>query len=228
MKATHTGRLKSLREILSALDSSDTQIKFCLFIDCNQDKEIEFEQVNNVDYHFDLLGDIYSFRKEMLTDLREIKPEIEIPKTPFYVQLSKGCHDVPKSDINIHFINSYKWTGCERMYNFGTTVCPSFNYSQVAEKLNNGTWTICEAPEKVMIPWTDEDWKEWFLNDGKVIDNRGADDEDYTNVVYLMIHGLTPDDEDQFYYMGKGEWLSKETFLREFLDRHGNKFEKEA
>ena len=223
MKPTHVGRLKSFNELFKLDRSLWPNVITAGYIKDLAElmgKEIELDKKENhiKENHYGA-GDILIHRDWFL-DLREIKPEIEIPKGDFWVitktirytaKLSrdgKGGFDVLESPIG--------W------------IQDSFSEREVLIKLKQGTWEICDAPEKVIIPWSDEDWKEWFLNDGKVIDNRGADDEDYTNVVYLMIHGLTPDDEDQFYYMGEGEWLSKETFLREFLDRHGNKFEKEA
>ena len=211
MKATHRIKLKSAVEMIENHGNNSINPKYVLFLINHQNTVIE---VRKVDGYYENGG--YGFMEGSFTNLREIKPEIEIPETPFYVQLSKGCHDVPKSDTNIHFINSYKWEGCERMYNFGTTVCPSFNCSQVAEKLNNGTWTICDAPEKVMVPWSDEDWKEWFLNDG-IID---------FGTSLQRASKITVDDSESFIYLHK--WFKKDYIIKNATDRHGNKFEKEA
>ena len=215
MKATHVGRLKSISEILSSVGDEGASKSFIDYILKNESKERELKSFGNCDTRF-FDGEMCVI-DEYFTDLREIKPEIEIPKTPFWI-LKGGVYKVSSNGYSEYFL--YDKRGCK--------IAGKVEKHTVQEFINNGTWTICDAPEKVMIPWSDEDWKEWFLNDGKVIDNRHEEDDDYENTVYLIVHGITPDDEDQFYYMGEGEWLSKETFLNDFLDRHGNKFEKEA
>lgn len=217
MKATHVGRLKSISEILSSVGDEGASKSFIDYILKNESKERELTSFGNCDTRF-FDGEMCVI-DEYFTDLRDIKPEIEIPKTPFWFKDSIG--DVYLLSVNKSQLWDYVLYKNNK-YHKGV------DYLNVKSMLNNGTWTICDAPEKVMIPWSDEDWKEWFLNDGKVIDNRHEEDDDYENTVYLIVHGITPDDEDQFYYMGEGEWLSKETFLNDFLDRHGNKFEKEA
>ena len=96
-------------------------------------------------------------------------------------------------------------------------------------QLHKSYFTNITPIKPKMRPWTDEEWNEWFFTDRVVIDRINQEDNtDDVRTAYITVLGMTPEDEDQFYYMGEGEWLSKDHFLESFFDRHGNKFEKEV
>jgi len=164
-------------------------------------------------------GDILIHR-DWFQYLQEIKPQIEIPATPFWFKDSIG--DLFSIDVNrgqlwdyILYKNDKHWKGVDRL--------------NVETMLNDGTWKIVDEPKKEMRPWEYEEWREWFFTDRVVIDRINQEDNtDVVRTAYITVLGMTPEDEDQFYYMGEGEWLSKDHFLESFFDRHGNKFEKEV
>lgn len=79
-------------------------------------------------------------------------------------------------------------------------------------------------PKKKMRPYTDEEWREWFLNDGALIHNE-------TGVIWKPISMRK--DISFFEYSEDGDrdrpvWMSKEKVLERYIDRNGNKFEKEV
>ena len=214
MKPTHVGRLKSFNELFK-LDRSlwPNVITAGYMKDLAElmGKEIELDKKENhiKENHYGA-GDILIHRDWFL-DLREIKPEIEIPKGDFWVitktirytaKLSrdgKGGFDVLESPIG--------W------------IQDSFSEREVLIKLKQGTWEICDAPEKVIIPWSDEDWKEWFLNDGVYKIGFG----DLCRALGASNSGIKVAGEE-----GKSTWVLFHDFISNRRDRHGNKFEKEA
>ena len=162
-----------------------------------------------------------SFDRFDLTNITEIKPSVEIPETPFWVELSTGCHDVVASKEKAHQVNCVQWEGCDRFYHFGNTITPSFDYTQVSNKLNNGTWKIVDEPKKEMRPYTDEEWREWFLNDGVAVSENNQ-----------ILHRMLNHDPKKGFYIvnlfGGKTLLSHEYLSSQLVDRHGNKFEKEV
>ena len=211
MKPTHVGRLKSFNELFK-LDRSlwPNVITAGYMKDLAElmGKEIELDKKENhiKENHYGA-GDILIHRDWFL-DLREIKPEIEIPKTPFWI-LKGGVYKVSSNGYSEYFL-----------YNkHGSKISGKVEKHTVQEFLNNGTWTICDAPEKVMVPWSDEDWKEWFLNDGVYKIGFG----DLCRALGASNSGIKVAGEE-----GKSTWVLFHDFISNRTDRHGNKFEKEA
>ena len=218
MKAKYEGELKSAREIVSHFDKHAISKKFALYLIENEGKKRILESFGNDDTRF-YDGDMCVIGS-YFHDLKEIKPQIEIPATPFWFKHSEG--DLFSIDVNrgrlwdyILYKNDEHWKGVDRLND--------------ETMLNNGTWEIVDEPKKEMRPWEYEEWREWFFTDRVVIDRINQEDNtDVVRTAYITVLGMTPEDEDQFYYMGEGEWLSKDHFLESFFDRHGNKFEKEV
>ena len=206
MKATHTGRLKYISEILSSVGDEGASKSFIDYILRNENKERELTSFGNCDTRF-FDGEMCVI-DEYFTDLREIKPEIEIPKTPFWI-LKGGVYKVSSNGYSEYFL--YDKRGCK--------IAGKVEKHTVQEFINNGTWTICDAPEKVMIPWSDEDWKEWFLNDGVVLT--------CNKKILCRVGSFNPYSAIKFGRINK-IWVEKDYFTEMYCDRHGNKFEKEA
>jgi hypothetical protein len=79
-------------------------------------------------------------------------------------------------------------------------------------------------PEIETRLFTDEEWREWFLNDGALIHNE-------TGVIWKPISMRK--DISFFEYSEDGDrarpvWMSKEKVLERYTDRNGNKFEKKV
>ena len=208
MKPTHVGRLKSISEILSSVGDEGASKSFIDYILKNESKERELTSFGNCDTRF-FDGEMCVI-DEYFTDLRDIKPEIEIPKTPFWFKDSIG--DVYLLSVNKSQLWDYVLYKNNK-YHKGV------DYLNVKSMLNNGTWTICDAPEKVMIPWSDEDWKEWFLNDGVVLT--------CNKKILCRVGSFNPYSAIKFGRINK-IWVEKDYFTEMYCDRHGNKFEKEA
>ena len=185
-------------------------------------REVKLSVYGSEGTHFSVQGyDEYLLALEDLTNITEIKPRVEIPETPFWVELSTGCHDVVASKEKAHQVNCVQWEGCDRFYHFGNTITPSFDYTQVSNKLNNGTWKIVDEPKKEMRPYTDEEWREWFLNDGVAVSENNQ-----------ILHRMLNHDPKKGFYIvnlfGGKTLLSHEYLSSQLVDRHGNKFEKEV
>ena len=152
--------------------------------------------------------------------IKPVELVTEIPTTPFWVELNK-CNYRLEINNNGDFL-MYSEDG------YLLTDLIKSNKNSVSKLLKEGLWKIISEPKKETRPYTEEEWREWFFEDRIVIDNRLDEDDNYDNTIYLSVEGMSPDDDDQFYYMGDGEWYSKKLFLSNFLDRNGNKFEKEV
>ena len=214
MKATHTGRLKSLAEIMEYGFPNLTS-EIVLWIINNQNIELEFYE--EISCYVPLSKDDISLGGHDLTNITEIKPRVEIPETPFWVELSTGCHDVVASKEKAHQVNCVQWEGCDRFYHFGNTITPSFDYTQVSNKLNNGTWKIVDEPKKEMRPWNDEEIEEFIFTDGWLIKLKHTS---FRHVDYLDPLGRK--------FLFNDDLYSYDELNDLFTDRHGNKFEKEA
>jgi len=70
-------------------------------------------------------------------------------------------------------------------------------------------------PKKETRPFTDEEWKTWFLEDGIC--------QFITTI--QRASKISVKDEEEFIYFHR--WFSKDYFIKNAVDRHGNKFEKE-
>jgi hypothetical protein len=140
MKAKYEGELKSAREIVSHFDKHAISKKFALYLIENEGKKRILEPFGNDDTRF-YDGDMCVIGS-YFHDLQEIKPQIEIPETPFWFKDSIG--DLFSIDVNrgqlwdyILYKNDEHWKGIDRL--------------NVETMLNNGTWTICEEPKKEMV-----------------------------------------------------------------------------
>ena len=204
-KATHTGRLKSAKYIANKFDRSAMGKEFALYLIENENEVRELNQFGNCDTrYFD--GDI-GVVSSYFTDLKPIKPVIEIPKCPFWFR------DIDDDLCNIIELNNKKYTGRNLVFDCGFEISDN----EVNRLLNDGSWTICEEPKKKMRPWNDEEWKEWFLND------RVLCEEDELNTC----EALSIKDRNRKFRI-LGVWYTKEEVIEYFTDRHGNKFEKVA
>ena len=204
-KATHTGRLKSAKYIANKFDRGAMGKEFALYLIENENEVRELNQFGNCDTrYFD--GDI-GVVSSYFTDLKPIKPVIEIPKCPFWFR------DIDDDLCNIIELNNKKYTGRNLVFDCGFEISDN----EVNRLLNDGSWTICEEPKKKMRPWNDEEWKEWFLND------RVLCEEDELNTC----EALSIKDRNRKFRI-LGVWYTKEEVIEYFTDRHGNKFEKVA
>ena len=219
MKAKYEGELKSAREIVSHFDKHAISKKFALYLIENEGKKRILEPFGNDDTRF-YDGDMCVIGS-YFHDLQEIKPQIEIPETPFWFKNSEGATAKCIKNGDTYSMRDSK--GWERLSR------DDWFPSEIKCNLNEGHWKIVDEPKKEMRPWEYEEWREWFFTDRVVIDRINQEDNtDVVRTAYITVLGMTPEDEDQFYYMGEGEWLSKDHFLESFFDRHGNKFEKEV
>jgi hypothetical protein len=203
-KATHKGRLKSAKYIANKFDRGAIGKEFALYLIENEGQIRELKQFGNNDTrYFD--GDMCVI-DDYFTDLQEIKKEIEIPKCPFWIDY--GSDDIDKIIPHKGRKNRLMFERTGNDY-----LIEDFEYH-----INNGTWKIVDEPKKKMRPWNDEEWKEWFLNDG---------------VLVSILHGslskpilLSMISKCEFMKISKN-MLSYSYVISKFTDRHGNKFEKE-
>ena len=140
MKAKYEGELKSAREIVSHFDKHAISKKFALYLIENEGKKRILEPFGNDDTRF-YDGDMCVIGS-YFHDLQEIKPQIEIPETPFWFKDSIG--DLFSIDVNrgqlwdyILYKNDKHWKGVDRL--------------NVETMLNNGTWEIVDEPKKEMV-----------------------------------------------------------------------------
>ena len=135
MKATHTGRLKSFESQLhNCLDNYKLKVKQIRFMHENAGKVLELTEVEDEYEHEAGL----SFQDSDLTDIREIKPKIEIPVAPFWVDDSENIFKVDK---HIYSFDYQTWTPTG---NIGRGMM----IKDVEKYLNNGTWEIVDEPKK--------------------------------------------------------------------------------
>ena len=143
MKPTHVGRLKNIGDLIPLIVNR-VSAEYINFLNDNEGDIIEIfdneGQWQNLDW---------GFQKEMLTNITEIKPEIEIPKTPFWFKDSIG--DVYLLSVNKSQLWDYVLYKNNK-YHKGV------DYLNVKSMLNNGTWTICDAPEKEEIKIKPSEW----------------------------------------------------------------------
>mgnify|MGYP003659042799 CR=1 FL=1 len=209
-KATHTGRLRTIREVTENVRGSiGIGTMKCLLNHGGTLFNLEHEEIINKRFLFILDGVDYRLRKDMFTDLKPIKPVIEIPKCPFWFR------NIYDDLCNIIELNNKKYTGRNLVFDCGFEISDN----EVNRLLNDGSWTICEEPKKVMRPFTDDELKEWAREDGWFI----AED------VELKITGIS---KGAFWYSlvtdNSVVSTSFVAFIHNFTDRHGNKFEKVA
>lgn len=204
MKATHTARVIDIEGLVKGLPCSLDKERFYFFNEIAESEitlEIDKDKYFKTGYHTAFL-----LTRSDLTDIREIKPEVEIPDTPFW--LSYGS--VNFSKVVVHKSHHNKLT----FENTGN----SYSIEEFKYLLKVGVWKIIPKPEPKMRAFNDAEWKEWFLNDGVVI-TKGS------NCIQRMSK-IALTDEKEFIY--NHMWTSKESFLRDYTDRNGNPFTKEV
>ena len=202
MKATHTGRVADLEHVVRSSDPSMqfTAHQMCFMLDY-EDKEIELFKES--DRWYTEVNTNFIFINHMLTDLKEIKPHIEIPETPFWIDDGDELRKIVDCDL-VWYLGHYQYG------NSTFRVC----ISMVKDNLNNGTWTICEEPKKEMRAWGYEDFDKIWSN-GITVKYHEA----LILATRLNLRGLIID----------GEMIEFQDLDSEgYTDRHGNKFEKEV
>jgi hypothetical protein len=209
MKATHKGRLKNISDLIECLrlDPSTHIItkKYISFLNDNEGgllavyKEDEIWQAGE-----------FGFSSDMFTDITPIKPKIEIPKGDFWVvcDLGRSCRVFRCASGGFRLF----WTDSET----GAKKDCWFEKEIVFDRINNGTWTICDEPKKEMRPLTDEEWNEWFDDGGLCLSNP---------TIRQRAQKISVSDNNEFIFFHR--WFSKEYFVSNFTDKNGNKFEKE-
>jgi hypothetical protein len=216
MKATHTARLKNFNTLFE-LDRSlwPNSISALYLKKIAELAGEEFEVRKNVDEVNHYYTRDISIPAEWLTDIKPIKPIIEVPETPFWFT----CGD----DLIYHVIlrdnGNYKvsWDGREAGHQY-------YGKGRVSDNLNKEslTWTIVPKPEPVTRPWTDEEWREWFLNDGVLVHKK-------SNCLWKP---QTMNERTMFYFFDideqEDQWYSKKYICKNYTDRHGNPFTKLA
>tara|TARA_R110001599_G_scaffold128476_2_gene302226 strand:- start:6 stop:671 length:666 start_codon:yes stop_codon:yes gene_type:complete len=215
-EATHTGRLKYISEILSSVGDEGASKSFIDYILKNENKERELTSFGKCDKRF-FDGDMCVI-DDYFTDLKPIKPVIEIPPCPFWFTCDEdGDEDVVYSASLLgDGLYKIRWEGDDA----GHQDC---SRGRVFDNLNkiHKAWTICEEPKEVMRPFTDEEWKEWFLNDGVLLhEQSGCLWKPQTMNKRIMFYFFDLDDQED-------KWYDKDYINEKYTDRHGNKFEKE-
>lgn len=216
MEATHTARLKSIGETIEAMKTNISYgTMYIKYLSYKEGSKIELTHHENDIYHSVIGG--WSLNSEMLTDIQPIAKVIEIPaQFPWWFtnssdQLCK-INEMSRGEYKGEVIGSHTF---------------SISLSDTKRYLNNGTWTICEAPEKKMRAWNYEELEGWFCSDGWYstenfpkffVHVRRFDSEEKEVWVDEDFEGL---DED------KGRWISYSKFMTKAKMRSGNKFEKE-
>tara|TARA_R110000824_G_scaffold65943_2_gene171369 strand:+ start:28 stop:612 length:585 start_codon:yes stop_codon:yes gene_type:complete len=159
MKATHEIKLKSIEDILKQEEPHKLlAVDYLVFINDNQGNYIEAKLRDDGCF----LTEDTCIGHSHVSSFEEIKPKFEIP-------YGNNFWFIDNSDT-MNRIHTIEYTDTqEYSHKWGNDRCNLYDEDYVIMMLNNGTWTICDEPEKVMIPWSDEDWKEWFLNDGVAI-----------------------------------------------------------
>ena len=138
MKKTHIGEVADLEHIVM---SSDPSMQFSAhqmgFMLDYEDQEIELFKES--DRCYTEVNTDFIFRSYMLTNLREIKPEVVIPETPFWFKDSIG--DMYSVSVNKGQLWDYILYKNDKLHK-------GVDSLNIKSMLNNGTWTICDAPEK--------------------------------------------------------------------------------
>ena len=203
-KATHTGRLRTIREVTENVRGSiGIGTMKCLLNHGGTLFNLEHEEIINKRFLFILDGVDYRLRKDMFTDLKPIKPVIEIPKCPFWFR------NIYDDLCNIIELNNKKYTGRNLVFDCGFEISDN----EVNRLLNDGSWTICEEPKKVMIPWGYEDFDKIWSNGIELKDGHTRALATGMNLECLLIRGM---------------WKTFSYVCANYTDSHGNKFEKVA
>lgn len=204
MKATHTGKLLTLDQLVQDHDGSIGigHVK-CLMSYGGVVLKLT-EERNGFSFY---VGETeYRLKKDLFTDLKDINPKIEIPETPFYFktgigviyEVSELC-DSEKSLIkNTEDGSNAKW-----------------HKEEVYSLIDTGNWTLCDPPEKKMRPFTDEEFYSYF-KDG----NPWMDEDTLLFPARVWNVGVS------FYRCNKMEVISFSRMIHK-KDKNGNKFEKE-
>jgi len=126
----------------------------------------------------------------------------EAPSGDFYFKGMQGIYKViGKNNCR------YSYVEC-----FGLRSTGNIAISALEENIEDGTWTICPEPKKEMRAWNDDEWKEWFDNDGVYIyNNNPKNRRRATNLI-------------EFLYSWKANNATVDNWFR---DRDGNPFTKE-
>ena len=153
MKATHTGRLKNIGDIIEVIKKDDSFKKlstdYIYFLHQKEGDKIEL--VKEYDNNYIHVDDDFWVTEEMFSKIEEIKPK------------------------------------------------------------------------KETRPFTDEEWKEWFLEDGVLMNKESKclwKPSAMIEGIKFFEHYIDGDIDQPL-------WMDKEEVLEKFTDRHGNKFEKE-
>jgi hypothetical protein len=200
-KATHTGRLKSAKYIANKFDRSAMGKEFALYLIENENEVRELNQFGNCDTRY-MDGDI-CVMSSYFTDLKPIKPVIEIPNGDFYIISSRGS----KTCFLVTKINEDEFKLTPQLYR------ATFDRASAMRRLNDGSWTICEEPKKVMIPWGYEDFDKIWSNGIELKDGHTRALATGMNLECLLIRGM---------------WKTFSYVCANYTDSHGNKFEKVA
>jgi len=148
MKATHTARLKNIQDLIGSINAPTISLDYLNFLSNNEGGLISVFSVLS-DGHQQWQNDNFGFNKNMITNITEIKPEIEIPETPFWFKDSIG--DVYSVSVN----KDPLWDYVLYKNNKHHKGVDSLN---IKSMLNNGTWTICDEPEKEEIKIKPSEW----------------------------------------------------------------------
>ncbi len=206
-KPTHRIRVKELYDFISSTQESSISFYKLDFIKNNSKINIDAYKSSNDIYRVLISGITLYFYYNEIADIQPIEPEIAIPEGDFWIRKG-GVYKVTSNGYSGYFLYNEQ----------GSKVAGKVEKYTVKEFLKNGTWTICDAPEKKTRPFTDEEWREWFLEDGVFENNQGGSFFkvlSYFNEVFEFVN-----------IFGKIDNLSKAELLKHNLDRHGNPFTK--
>ena len=177
--------------------------EFALYLIENENEVRELNQFGDNDTRY-IDGDMCVI-SSYFTDLKPIKPAIEIPNGDFWV-LEPQEHEFMKV-IGVNLGQYLVGSGYVSM-------------AVLKRNINDGTWIICEEPKKKMRPFTDEEIEEFIYSDGWVTKGNWRSNTHISSVVYSdgKLDGV----------IIKDHLFSSSTLKSNFTDRHGNKFEKVA
>ena len=144
-KSTHIGTLRGFKKLFGNFKPNDPSLEEITFLYDVSNKEHELIKRGECFYLSNLSHDLF-FEECDLTNLREIKPEIEIPETPFFYKTKEGRVFLleHKGLFQHPFVSS---TPVNDIPTASYTTIDVFNL------INKGTWTICKEPKKeIEIP----------------------------------------------------------------------------
>ena len=148
---THTARLGSFKGMVLESNSDDS-ITFeainSLFN--NENKVVELSKRGDIYFYKDL----FTVKEEDLTDIKPIKPIIEIPEGDFWVTV--GALD------KVYKVVKLSNGGYQRIDEDEEAI---FNSIKTAQLINDeGAWKIVPKPEPVTRAWNDEEFKSYILS----------------------------------------------------------------